>query len=78
MTRIPRRGGFLCVLCVMALQAAGSSRPSEEPPREWIEPATGHRVVRLTAQAGFASLYFHQNPYTANADRMVVSSPQGL
>ena len=78
MTRILPPGGFLCMFGAIALQTAGSSRPSEEPPREWIEPATGHRVVRLTDQAGLASLYFHQNPYTANGDRMVVSSPQGL
>jgi oligogalacturonide lyase len=48
-----------------------------DPPREWIE-ATGHRVVRLSEQAGTASLYFHQNPYTASGDKMVVSTPQGL
>ena len=48
-----------------------------DAPREWIE-ATGHRVVRLSEQAGTASLYFHQNPYTASGDKMVVSTPQGL
>ena len=47
------------------------------PPREWIE-ATGHRVVRLSDDPGTASLYFHQNPYTATGDKMVVSTPQGL
>jgi oligogalacturonide lyase len=49
----------------------------QEPPREWIE-ATGHRVVRLSDDPGTASLYFHQNPYTASGDKMVVSTPQGL
>jgi oligogalacturonide lyase len=49
----------------------------DDPPREWIE-ATGHRVVRLSDQPGTASLYFHQNPYTATGDKMVVSTPQGL
>ena len=78
MTRILPPGGLLCMLCAIALQAAGSSRPPEESPLEWIEPATGHRVVRLTDQAGLASLYFHQNPYTATGDKMVVSSAQGL
>ena len=50
----------------------------QDPPREWIEPATGHRVVRLSDEPGTASLYFHQNPYTATGDKMVVSTPQGL
>jgi hypothetical protein len=50
---------------------------ADDPPREWIE-ATGHRVVRLSDQPGTASLYFHQNPYTATGDKMVVSTPQGL
>jgi len=51
---------------------------AEDPPREWVEPSTGHRVVRLSDQPGTASLYFHQNPYTATGDRMVVSTPAGL
>ena len=51
---------------------------AEDPPREWIEPATGHRVIRLSERPGTASLYFHQNPYTASGDMMVVSTPEGL
>jgi oligogalacturonide lyase len=51
---------------------------AEDPPREWVEPSTGHRVVRLSDQPGTASLYFHQNPYTATGDKMVVSTPAGL
>jgi oligogalacturonide lyase len=50
---------------------------AQAPPREWIE-ATGHRVVRLSDEPGTASLYFHQNPYTATGDKVVVSTPQGL
>jgi len=49
-----------------------------DPPREWIEPATGHRVVRLSDEPGSASLYFHQNAYTAAGDKMVISVPSGL
>ena len=51
---------------------------ADDPPREWIEAATGHRVVRLSDQPGTASLYFHQNPYTGSGDLMVVSTPAGL
>ena len=50
----------------------------DEPLTEWIEPATGHRVVRLSRESGTASLYFHQNAYTAEGDKMVVTTPRGL
>jgi oligogalacturonide lyase len=65
-----RRFGWL--LLVHAVVAA------DEPPREWIEPATGHRVVRLSREGGSASLYFHQNAYTAEGDKMILSTPSGL
>ena len=49
-----------------------------EPPREWIEPLTRHRVVRLSDEPGSASLYFHQNGYTAEGDKLLFSTPGGL
>src|SRR5215471_4461044 len=60
-----------------AIALTASFAVAQDPPREWIE-STGHRVVRLSEQPGTASLYFHQNPYTASGDKMVVSTPQGL
>ena len=51
---------------------------ADDPPREWVEPATGHRVVRLSDEPGTASLYFHQNPYTATGDKIVVTTTNGL
>lgn len=51
---------------------------AETPPKEWVDPATGHRVVRLSDESGTASLYFHQNPYTASGDKMVVTTREGL
>jgi oligogalacturonide lyase len=53
-------------------------QPASAPPREWIEPSTGHRVIRLSNEPRTASLYFHQNPYTARGDLLVVSTPGGL
>jgi oligogalacturonide lyase len=50
---------------------------AEEPPREWRE-ASGHRVVRLSDEPGSASLYFHQNGYTAEGDKLLFSKPDGL
>ena len=49
-----------------------------ETPREWIDKDTGHRVVRLSDEDGSASFYFHQNGYTANGDKLVFSTRNGL
>src|SRR5687768_3637425 len=49
-----------------------------EPPTEWIETQTGHRVVRLSREPGTSSLYFHQNPFTAKGDKCLVTTPTGL
>jgi len=51
---------------------------AQEPPVEWTDLSTGHRVIRLSREGGSASLYFHQNPYTARGDEMVISTPKGL
>ena len=60
-----------------------STLPSDEQiaggaERDWIDPATGHRVIRLSEMAGTQSFYFHQYPYTDKGDRLVVSTPQGF
>src|ERR1700744_1149097 len=49
-----------------------------EPPHEWIDPDTGHRVIRLTNEPGSASLYFNQNGYTADGRKMIYTTPQGI
>jgi oligogalacturonide lyase len=68
----------LCWVGSASLTALCVVSAAEDAPREWIEPSTGHRVVRLSDDPGTASLYFHQNPYTATGDKMVVSTPRGL
>src|SRR5579871_3641072 len=49
-----------------------------EPPKTWIDPDTGHRIVRLTDEPGSASLYFNQNGYTADGRKMVYTTPDGI
>src|SRR4051794_23183812 len=51
---------------------------AQEPPESWIDPDTGHRVVRLTREPGSASLYFNQNGYTADKRRMIYTTPEGV
>jgi len=57
---------------------AQSAEPQPSPPTEWIDPDTGHRVIRLTEDSGGSSLYFHQNGYTASGDKLVISTRAGL
>ncbi len=59
-------GGFVASTASAAAQA----------PSEWMEP-TGHRVVRLTGDKGGSSFYFHQNGYTADGDKLVISTNGG-
>src|ERR1700749_940881 len=71
---------FRFVLCCMAFATAAmpQSAPSKTPPKTWIDPDTGHRVVRLTDEPGSASLYFNQNGYTADGRKLIYTTPQGI
>src|SRR5947208_8554609 len=63
---------FLLAAAALCVAQAG------EPPTSWIDPDTGHRVLRLTDEPGSASLYFNQNGYTADGKKMVYTTPQGI
>jgi oligogalacturonide lyase len=71
----------LILLVFFALAGAVGLRaqsPAPDSAREWIEPATGHRVVRLSREPGSTKLYFHQNAFTEKGDRMLIVEPRGL
>jgi oligogalacturonide lyase len=69
---------LIAATCSAVQNAQSQNAPVADPPLEWIEPETGHRVIRLSREAGTASLYFHQNAYTARGDKLVVTSPKGI
>ena len=69
-----KRTGLLVIMTWTGLWALAA----EEPPTEWIDPSTGHRVIRLSREPGSASLYFHQHAYTAVGDKVVVTTREGL
>ena len=48
-----------------------------ELPTEWVDPDTGHRVIRLSREDNTQSLYFHQNAYTADGKKLIVTTPGG-
>lgn len=51
---------------------------SNQQQRQWVDPDTGHRVVRLSDEPGSSSLYFNFNGYTPEGDFLILSTPSGL
>ena len=45
---------------------------------DWIDPETGHRVIRLSPDTGGSSLYFHQASFTPEGDKLVIHCPGGI
>jgi oligogalacturonide lyase len=45
---------------------------------EWIDCATGHRVIQLSTEPGSESLYFNLNPFTPDGQSMVITSTNGI
>ena len=51
---------------------------AQDLPTEWIDPETGHRVIRLSKEPGSTSLYFHQYGYTPDGQKLIIMTPTGL
>ena len=68
------------LIAVFALCAASIApvRQTDEPPRAWIDPTTGHRVIRLSTEPGSQTLYFHDNQYSPEGDKYVFTSRSGI
>jgi oligogalacturonide lyase len=66
------------VVAILFAAIASSAHAIDEPPTDWIDPDTGHRVVRLSREPESLSLYFHQYPFSADGSKMVITTPQGL
>ena len=73
MTR-PHRYTALALLALLPFVA----RAADEPPTDWIDPDTGHRIVRLSTQPGSRTLYFHDNSYTPQGDKLLIATPGGI
>src|SRR3954452_18658327 len=70
MLSLPRMAAILPLAAFVASSA--------EPPKSWIDPDTGHRVIRLTDEPNSASLYFNQNGYTNDGKYLVYTTPDGI
>jgi oligogalacturonide lyase len=47
-------------------------------PKDWIDAPTGHRIVRLTDDAGGSTLYFHDNAFSPQGDTLMLNTPGGI
>src|SRR5262245_31252718 len=68
---------FAAVAVLAATVHAGDAKTAA-PPTDWIDAATGHRVVRLSTEAGTRSLYFHQNSVTPDGRFVITDSDRGI
>ncbi|HEY2013384.1 MAG TPA: oligogalacturonate lyase, partial [Bryobacteraceae bacterium] len=64
-------------LLLFSLAAAQWLSAQKALPTEWIDPDTGHRVIRLSREDGTQSLYFNQNAYTADGRKLIVTTGGG-
>jgi oligogalacturonide lyase len=75
---IPRSITSVAFILWLLSALATSGLAQDEPPVEWIEPQTGHRVVRLSVEPDSQSLYFHQYPFSADGKKMVFTRRDGI
>ena len=74
-----RKISFIALLLSVVLPAFAADAPtSAEPPTSWIDPDTGHRVIRLTREPGSDSFYFNYNGYTPDGKKMAYTTPNGI
>ena len=90
MTRATRRTALKrlwasSALLPLALQAEGKA-PGQAAPaaptgamrRQWTDPKTGRRIVRVSDEDGSGVLYFYRHAYTPEGDVMVIKAPSGI
>jgi oligogalacturonide lyase len=71
---------FFCIAATLAFPAllsAADAIPTvvKNPPVSWIDPDTGHRVIRLTKEPGSDSFYFNYNAFTPDGKKMALITP---
>jgi oligogalacturonide lyase len=66
------------LVCFSSILIFACGAYADEPPASWVDPDTGHRVVRLTHEPNSASLYFNQNGYTFDRTGLVYTTPGGI
>ena len=72
----------ICILLVSLASIASAQLPAnssqQDPPRQWIDVDTGHRIVRLSDEGGSTTLYFHDTAYSPEGDGFIFNTPSGI
>jgi oligogalacturonide lyase len=86
--KIPRSLHLFLALALASTARFALAQPAPAPapapavvdngPAEWIDPATGHRVIRLSVEPGSSTLYFHDNSYSPQGDKLIFNSRSGI
>jgi oligogalacturonide lyase len=63
--------------CLVASRAHAATG-ADSLPSDWIDPDTGHRIIRISTEPDSASFYFHQEMFTPQGDKMVFDTPAGI
>ncbi len=67
------------LMAALLMAASATLHVQQSPaPLDWIDPSTGHRIVRLTDDAGGSTLYFHDNAFSPEGDKLMFSTPNGI
>lgn len=85
---MPRIPSLLAIPALAISAVAGSPAPANPTPvnpalasiepRQWIDAATGHRIVRIDDRPGVYGLYFNYNAFTPDGGRMIYLTPEGI
>ena len=84
----PRRVAFSGILLAAAamplfLAPHASAQPAPattpaEPPLTWVDPDTGHRIHRVSAEPNSTGFYFNINAFTPDKKNMIYTAPDGI
>ena len=65
-------------LLLPSLSGQAEDAAKAAAPVEWVDPATGHRVIRLSSEPNTRSLYFHQNSVTPDGRFVITQAASGI
>jgi oligogalacturonide lyase len=66
------------LLLALLLSACSALFAQSPPAKDWIDRATGHRIVRLTNDGGGSTLYFHDNAFSPEGGTLMFNTPAGI
>ena len=72
------RSGPMKIWPVATAIALATSAFQSQDKLDWVDRDTGHHVVRLTDDGGGSTLYFHDNAFSPEGDKLMFNTPNGI